>query len=31
LMVISFGKPLTPISESLERRLATLVAKRLNR
>jgi hypothetical protein len=31
LMVMSFGKPLTPISESLERRLATLVAKRLNR
>jgi hypothetical protein len=31
LMVLSFGKPLTPISESLERRLATLVTKRLNR
>jgi hypothetical protein len=31
LMVISFSKPLTPISESLERRLATLVAERLNR
>lgn len=31
LMVMSFGKPLTPISESLEHRLATLVAKRLNR
>ena len=31
LIVMSFGKPLTPISESLERRLATVVAERLNR
>jgi hypothetical protein len=31
LMVASFGKPATPISESLERKLATLVAKRLKR
>ena len=31
LMVLSFGKPLTPISESFERRLATLVANRLRR
>lgn len=31
LMVISFERPLTPISETLERRLATLVANRLKR
>jgi hypothetical protein len=31
LVVASFGKPLTPISESLERRLATLVTGRLKR
>lgn len=31
LLVASFGKPMVPISESLERRLATLVAKRLSR
>ncbi|CAN5315353.1 hypothetical protein BH18ACT12_BH18ACT12_13130 [soil metagenome] len=31
LMVISFGRPLTPVSETLERRLATLVANRLKR
>jgi hypothetical protein len=31
LFVGSFGKPLTPISPTLERRLATLVTKRLNR
>jgi hypothetical protein len=31
LMVASFGKPLTPISESLERRLATRVTARLKR
>jgi hypothetical protein len=30
-MVMSFGKPLTPVSASLERRLATLVAGRLQR
>jgi hypothetical protein len=31
LMVASFGKPLSPISPSLEKRLATLVASRLHR
>jgi hypothetical protein len=31
VMVMSFGKPLTPISDSLERRLATVVAGRLKR
>ena len=31
LLVASFGKPLTPISESLERRLATRVTGRLKR
>jgi hypothetical protein len=31
LVVASFGKPLTPISESLERRLATRVTGRLKR
>jgi hypothetical protein len=29
LMVISFGRPLQPVSEGLERRLAALVARRL--
>jgi hypothetical protein len=29
LVVFSFGKPLTPISESLERKLATLVSARM--
>jgi hypothetical protein len=28
-VVFSFGKPLTPISESLERKLATLVSARM--
>jgi hypothetical protein len=31
VMVMSFGKPLTPIPDSLERRLATTVAGRLKR
>jgi hypothetical protein len=31
LVVASFGAPLTPIPESLERKLATLVAKRLQK
>jgi hypothetical protein len=31
VMLMSFGKPLTPIPASLERRLATLVAGRLKR
>jgi hypothetical protein len=31
VMVMSFGKPLSPVSASLERRLATLVAGRLER
>jgi hypothetical protein len=31
LLVASFGRPLQPISESLEQRLATLVAQRLKR
>ena len=31
LLVMSFGRPATPISETLERRLAAIVAKRLQR
>jgi hypothetical protein len=31
VMVISFGSPMSPISQALERRLATLVAARLKR
>jgi hypothetical protein len=31
LMVMSFGRPAQPVPESLERRLARLIASRLNR